>query len=173
MERTEPDLVGDELTLLTQFLDYHRATLSAKAAGLDAAGLATRLRPSSLTLGGLVRHAALNEDHWFGVILLGRPQSEPWASAPWEDDPDWEFTTVIEDGPEQLLADYAATCARSRDNVAQAAAAGGLDFLCTGRSSRGEQFSLRWILLHMIEEVARHNGHADLIRESIDGVTGE
>jgi uncharacterized damage-inducible protein DinB len=173
MERIDPDLAAEELTMLTQFLDYHRATLAAKAAGLDAAGLATTIGPSSLTLGGLVKHASLNEDHWFGVILLDRPQAEPWASAPWADDPDWEFHTAADDDPADLLAEYEATVARSRANVAEAAAAGGLDGRSARASRSGEKFSLRWILLHMIEETARHNGHADLLRENVDGETGE
>ena len=173
MDRTDPDLVGDELTLLTQYLDYHRATLAAKAGGLDAAGLAARLGASALTLGGLVRHATLNEDHWFGVILLDHPRSEPWASAPWDDDPDWEFHTAADHTPGELLADYAAACERARANVAEAAAAGGPDFVSRRAGRRGDRFSLRWILLHMLEETARHNGHADLLREAVDGETGE
>ena len=173
MERTDPDLVGDELALLTQYLDYHRATLAQKASGLTREQLATRVGPSSLTLAGLVKHAALNEDHWFGVILLDRPQAEPWASAPWDDDPDWEFHTAVDDDPAELLAIYAETCERSRANVAEAAAAGGLDWLSAPHPRRGEQFSLRWILLHMLEETARHNGHADLLREAADGTVGE
>jgi hypothetical protein len=173
MDRTDPDLVADELTMLTQFLDYHRATLAQKAGGLDRTQLATPLPTSGLTLAGLVKHAALNEDHWFGVVLLGRPQSEPWASAPWDDDPDWEFHTAVDDDPADLLALYADTCARSRANIAEAAAAGGLDRLSHAHSRSGDRFSLRWILLHMLEEVARHNGHADLLREAIDGTVGE
>lgn len=173
MERTDPDLAGDELTMLTQYLDYHRATLVRKASGLTREQLATRLPTSDLTLAGLVKHAALNEDHWFGVVLLGLPQAEPWASVPWDDDPDWEFRTALDDDPAELLALYEQTCARSRDNVAGAIAAGGLDFLSTPHPRRDERFSLRWILLHMLEETARHNGHADLLREAADGTTGE
>ncbi len=173
MERTDPDLVGNELTLLTQYLDYHRATLTQKAAGLTRDQLATTVGASSLTLAGLVNHAALNEDHWFGVVLLGRPQAEPWASAPWDDDPDWEFHTALDTDPAELLARYAETCERSRANVDEAATAGGLDCLSAPHPRRQERFSLRWILLHMLEETARHNGHADLLREAADGATGE
>jgi uncharacterized damage-inducible protein DinB len=173
MERTDPDLVGDELTLLTQFLDFHRATLVHKAGGLSREQFATRLPTSELTLAGLVKHAALVEDQWFSVVLLGRPHAEPWASAPWDDDRDWEFHTAVDDEPADLLALYAQTCERSRSNTAEAAARGGLDTLAAGRSRQGEQYSLRWILLHMLEETARHNGHADLLREAVDGTTGE
>ena len=173
MERTDPDTVADELTMLTQYLDYHRATLGQKASGLTRAQMATTVGASSLTLAGLVKHAALNEDHWFGVVLLGRPPAEPWASAPWDDDPDWEFRTALDDDPAELLALYEETCERSRANVADAAADGGLDHLSAPHPRRDKRFSLRWILLHMIEEVARHNGHADLLREAADGTTGE
>lgn len=173
MDRTDPDLVADELTMLTQFLDYHRATLAQKASGLDRAQMATPLPTSGLTLAGLVKHAALNEDHWFGVVLLGQPPSEPWASVPWDDDPDWEFRTAVDDDPADLLALYADMCERSRAHIAEAAATGGLDRLSEAHPRSGDRFSLRWILLHMLEEVARHNGHADLLREAVDGTVGE
>ena len=173
MDRTDPDLTGDELTMLTQYLDYHRATLVRKASGLTREQLATRIATSDLTLAGLVKHAALNEDHWFGVVLLGRPQSEPWASVPWDDDPDWEFRTALDDDPADVLALYERTCARSRTHVAEVATAGGLDALSAPHPRRDERFSLRWILLHMVEETARHNGHADILREAADGTTGE
>jgi uncharacterized damage-inducible protein DinB len=173
MDRTDPDMVGDELAQLTQFLDYHRATLAQKASGLTREQLATTVGPSSLTLAGLVKHAALNEDHWFGVVLLGRPPSEPWASVDWDGDPDWEFRTAVDDDPAELLALYAQTCERSRANIAEAAAVDGLDTLSAPHPRDGDRFNLRWILLHMLEEVARHNGHADLLREAADGTTGE
>ncbi|HEX6567998.1 MAG TPA: DinB family protein [Acidimicrobiales bacterium] len=173
MDRTDPELAADELTSLTQFLDYHRATLTQKAGGLSRDQMATRVGASDLTLAGLVNHAALNEDHWFGVVLLGRPPAEPWASAPWDDDPDWEFRTALDADPGELLDRYAETCERSRANVAEAAAGGGLDRLSAPHPRRADRFTLRWILLHMLEETARHNGHADLLREATDGSTGE
>jgi uncharacterized damage-inducible protein DinB len=170
MERTDPDTTGDELTLLSQFLDYHRATLVQKVSGLDRRQLGTRLEPSTLTLAGLVKHMALVEDSWFGRVLLGREDDEPWASVDWEADPDWEFHTAVDDEPEDLLALYADACDRSRAAIAEVR---DLDRVATKPSRSGESFNLRWIMLHMIEETARHNGHADLLRENIDGVTGE
>jgi uncharacterized damage-inducible protein DinB len=170
MDRTDPDTKGDELTLLSQFLDYHRATLVWKVSGLDRQQLGTQLEPSALTLAGLVKHMALVEDSWFGQVLLGRDEGEPWASVDWDDDPDWEFRTAVDDDPDALLALYTDACERSRAAVAEV---GDLDRLAAKRSRSGEQFNLRWIMLHMIEETARHNGHADLLRESIDGATGE
>ncbi|MBN2624909.1 MAG: DinB family protein [Acidimicrobiales bacterium] len=170
MERTDPDLAGDDLTLLTQFLDYHRATLVQKVGGLTRAQMATRLPTSELTLAGLVKHLALVEDSWFTGRLRGLADPEPWASAPWDDDPDWEFHSAVDDEPADLIALYEQACDRSRAAVATV---GDLDALSARRSRRGEPFTMRWILLHMIEETARHNGHADLLREAVDGATGE
>lgn len=173
-DRVDPPQNADEATTLVAFLDYHRATLRAKAAGLDAEQLRSTHAPSTLTLAGLLKHVALNEAHWFGWVLHGRPVPEPFASADWDADVDWEMTSARDDSPEELGALVDASVEGARANIAEALAAGGLEFT-SARPSRhnGEPFSLRWILLHMIEEYARHNGHADLIRESIDGATGE
>jgi uncharacterized damage-inducible protein DinB len=170
MERTDPEFVAGELAMLGQYLDYHRATLVAKASGLDGEGWRGRVGASELTLGGLVKHLALVEDHWFGEMLLGREMPEPWASAPWDDDRDWEFHTAPDEDADYVLGLYAEACARSRAAVALV---GDPDARAAGRSRDGSEISLRWIMLHMLEETARHNGHADLLRESIDGVTGE
>ncbi|MGO4103970.1 DinB family protein [Leifsonia sp. YAF41] len=168
-QRTDPDLVAPERAALDQFLDYHRATLLSKTDGLGAEAMAARLPTSELTLAGLLKHLALVESSWIQERFLGRPEEEPWASAPWDDDRDWEFHTAVTDDPEELRELYRATCGRNR-----AALAGvDLDALSVGRDSEGRQWSLRWILLHLIEETARHNGHADLLREAIDGVVGE
>jgi uncharacterized damage-inducible protein DinB len=171
--RTDPDLVGDELTLLSQFLEFHRATLVDKVSGLSAEQLATRAVPSSaITLGGMLKHLALVEDDWFQVRLLGRPDPEPWASAPFDDDRDWDWHSAADDTPEELLDLYASACARSRSAVAEVD--GDLERLSVKVDRHtGGPFSLRWIMIHMIEETARHNGHVDLIREAIDGVAGE
>jgi uncharacterized damage-inducible protein DinB len=170
MELIDPDNRGDERTLLTQFLDYQRAVMVRKAEGLTAEQLAARLGPSELTLGGLLKHMALVEDSWFHRRLLGRELPEPWASVDWEADPDWEFHTAAQDEPAELFRLYHAACERSRAAVDEV---GDLDAISKVPNRRGEHFSLRWILLHMIEEAARHVGHADLLRESIDGATGD
>jgi uncharacterized damage-inducible protein DinB len=170
MELTDPDHAGDELTLLNQFLDFQRAVLYRKAEGLSAAQLAARLGPSDLTLGGLLKHGALVEDGWFQERLLGLPSREPWAGVDWDADPDWEFRTAQDDAPDDLLRMYREACDRSRAAVAEV---GDLDAMAKQPNRSGELFSLRWILIHMIEETARHAGHADLIRESIDGATGD
>ena len=110
------------------------------------------------------------EDSWIQESFLGRVAPEPWASAPWDDDRDWEFHSAPDDDPDYLRRLYEEACARSR----AASASANLDDLSVEISRRnGERYSLRWILVHLIEETARHNGHADLLRESIDGVVGE
>jgi uncharacterized damage-inducible protein DinB len=171
--RIDPDLHGDELTLLSQFLDFHRATLVQKVADLSAEQLRSRAVPSSeITLAGMLKHLALVEDDWFQTSLFGRNDIEPWASAPFDDDRDGDWHSALEDPPEYLLGLYDDACARSRAAVAEAGS--DLDRVSVEADrSTGGHFSLRWILIHMVEETARHNGHVDLLREAIDGSTGE
>ena len=170
MTRVDPPTRGDERTLLLAYLDYHRETLRRKAGGLDAAQLATALPPSEMTLGGMVKHLALVENSWLREVLLGEPMSEPWRSVDWDADWDWDWHSAADDSPEEIWALYDAMVADADAIIADKQ----LDDLSAKPSKRtGEPFSLRWILLHLIEEYARHNGHADLIRESIDGQVGE
>ena len=171
--RPEPPLAGDETATLLGFLDHQRATLAWKCAGLDATGLNATVGPSSMTLGGLLKHLALVEDVWFSVRLHGRDRRPPWDAVDWADDPDWEWHSARDDSPEQLRALWEDAVARSRAAVAEALAGGGLDQPARRGWPDGRVPSLRWILVHMIEEYARHNGHADLLRESVDGSTGE
>ncbi|EWT03287.1 mini-circle protein [Intrasporangium oryzae NRRL B-24470] len=177
INRTDPPLAADELTSLLAFLDYHRDTLRLKADGLDAEQLNRTLAPSTLTLGGLLKHLSLVESNWLGVILLGRAEAEPWASVDWDADVDWDFHSAVDDTPESLRTLFDETVAESGRIIEEVVASDGpaaLDRLSVVSSRKeGRQFSLRWILLHLIEEYARHNGHADLLRESIDGQTGE
>ena len=171
--RREPPLVGDETATLLGFLDYQRATFAWKCAGLDAGGLRTAVAASSMTLGGMLKHLALVELNWFSKWLHDRGMGEPWEKVDWEADPDWDWHSAADDTPEQLRAMWQDAVARSGDLLAEALAGGGLEQLARRTASDGRAPSLRWILVHMIEEYARHNGHADLIRESIDGQTGE
>jgi pimeloyl-ACP methyl ester carboxylesterase/uncharacterized damage-inducible protein DinB len=171
--RPEPPLAGDETATLLGFLDYQRATLAWKCSGLDAAGLGATVGASSMTLGGLLKHLAYVEDNWFGRWLLGLDRDPPWDTVDWQADPDWDWHSAAEDTPEQLLGLWQAAVARSRSRVAQALAGGGLDGPARRTWPDGRAPSLRWILVHMIEEYARHNGHADLLRESVDGLVGE
>jgi uncharacterized damage-inducible protein DinB len=173
MPRTYPGLAADELTSLTQFLDFHRQTFVDKVSGLSAEQLAAHpIASSAMTIGGMIKHLAVVEDSWFQQDLLARPLGEPWESAPWSEDRDWEWHSAAADAPEELLRLYTDACERSRSVVDELG--GDLDTLSvTPDADTGERFSLRWLLLHMIEETARHNGHVDLMREAIDGATGE
>jgi uncharacterized damage-inducible protein DinB len=169
--RTRPPAVADERSMLAAWLDFHRATLEMKCAGLTPAQLATRsTEPSMLSLLGIVRHMADVERGWFRRGLAGEDAPRIYYS---DDDPDGDFdnvdpTTTDVATIETAFATWRAECARAREI---ATALPSLDLQFTHRS--GRQLSARWVLFHMLEEYARHNGHADLLRERIDGVTGE
>jgi uncharacterized damage-inducible protein DinB len=172
--RPEPPLEADEVDTLLGFLDFQRATFAWKCTGLDAAGLNATIAASSMTLGGLLKHVALVEDSWFCERLHGREPSPPWNSVDWNADRDWEWHSAFGDSPDELVALWEESVARSRACTAEALADGGLDRLAAWVDDwHGVAPSLRWIVVHMIEEYARHNGHADLLRESVDGVVGE
>jgi uncharacterized damage-inducible protein DinB len=171
--RPEPPEAADELATILGFLDFQRATLAWKTAGLDAAGLNATLGPSTMTLGGLLKHLALVEDSWFSERLLGRPEGPPWNTVDWDADRDWEWHTAADDSPDELRALWRASVERSRAAVGEAMADGGLDRLLAVPQRDGTRLNLRWLIVHMIEEYARHNGHADLLREAVDGETGE
>ena len=168
--RPEPPKSGPELQALTGFLDWQRETILLKTDGLTREQLAQALPPSSLTLAGLVNHLALVEDTWFRVRFAGLDDDELWAGHDWDADPDYEFRTAVELEPDELRQRYRHAWARSREVVARAE---GLDQLSVGTSRDGQHWDLRWVLLHMLEETARHAGHADLLREAIDGTVGE
>jgi hypothetical protein len=168
--RTEPHPDGPEAKLIGQYLDYQRETVLAKTEGLDQEQMARSHPPSTLTLGGLLYHLALVEEDWMEVRFLGQPERDPWAGVDWEADPDWEFRTSAEMVPEQLRLRYREACGRSRLVVSGAS---GLDQLSVKPLRSGQHFSLRWVLLHLIEETARHAGHADFLREAIDGSVGQ
>jgi uncharacterized damage-inducible protein DinB len=168
--RTDPDPNGSDLDLLVEYLDYQRETVLAKTEGLNRARLAQKHPPSGLTLAGLLYHLALVEEDWMEVRFSGLPAREPWAGVDWEADPNWEFRTAESMEPDQLRARYRQACERSRQVVT---AARGADQLSVEPLRDGRPFSLRWVLLHLIEETARHAGHADLLREAIDGSIGE
>lgn len=170
--RPEPPLAGDETATLLGSLERQRATFAWKVGELDDEALALRLGPSSMTLGGLVKHLALVEDEVFTRALLGRPLPAPWDRVDWEGESDWEWRTAASDSAEQLYALWQSAVARSRDAVRRALGDGGLDHSADVVFADGAP-SLRRLLVDMIEEYARHTGHADLIRESIDGLVGE
>ena len=168
--RVNPDPGGSELALLGQYLDYQRETILSKTDGLTRVQLAQQHSPSELTLAGLLYHLSLAEEDWLEVRFAGLPDREPWAGVDWNADPNWEFRTATDLEPDTLQGRYREACERSRDIVSEAA---GLDQLSVKALRDGRHFSLRWVLLHLIEETARHAGHADFLREAIDGNIGE
>lgn len=171
--RPEPPFGADEAGTLVGFLEFQRATLAWKVSGLDAAGLRATVGVSSMTLGGIVKHVAYVEEFWFSGALFGRDRQPPWNTVDWKADPDWDWHSAAGDTPEQLLALWQDSVAASRSLLAKALEAGGLEQRARRTWPDGSAPSLRWILTHMIEEYSRHNGHADLLRESVDGATGE
>ena len=171
--RPEPPLAADELGTLLGFLDFQRATLAWKCRGVDQVGLSTRAAASTITLGGLLKHLSLAEDLWFSRWLHGNDRRPPYDEIDWNARPDWDWESAADDSPEELFAMWEDAVARSRALVDEALARGGLEQLTTRAWPNGERPSLRWVIVHMIEEYARHNGHADFLREAWDGETGE
>ena len=166
VERIDPPLVAQEREMLDAWLDYHRATLAVKCEGLTDDQLRTRaVPPSSLSLLGLVRHMGEVERVWFRRVLGGEQAPPRYYS---DENPDGDFDDVAGAGVAEAFGYWRDECAHARERVA---AAPSLDVTGTGRD--GERYSLRWIMVHMIEEYARHNGHADLLRERIDGAVGD
>ncbi len=169
MERARTLPVAGELESLESFLDFQRATMVGKAEGIsDEQGVSRPVEPSTLSISGLIKHLALVEESWFQSVFTGGELAEPWASAPFDRDKDWEFNSASADRISDLIAMYTSACEMSLQVV------NGADSLdqMSAKETRHGRVSLRWILLHMIEETARHAGHADLIRERIDGSTG-
>jgi uncharacterized damage-inducible protein DinB len=171
--RPEPEPNAGEVDAALGFLDYQRATLAWKCRGVDTVGMTATVGVSTMTLGGLLKHMAWVEDYWFSRRLHGRAPGLPWSEVDWKSTPDWEWESAAADTAEQLLTLWNDAVQRSRSATAEALADGGLDRPADVPWDSGEAPNLRWIMLHMIEEYARHNGHADLIRESVDGQTGE
>jgi uncharacterized damage-inducible protein DinB len=167
MGYAEPLLDAPEKETLSAFLDYYRALILDKAAGLNNAQLHQTLGPSSLTLGSLVHHLALAEHYWFYETFAGGNPIEPWAGR--TEGEGWELTIAPDLDTNVIFGRYTEACDCSRAIAEQADSLEELG----ARETSGGTCSLRWILIHMIEETARHAGHADLIRESIDGETGD
>ncbi|MFC7617226.1 DUF664 domain-containing protein [Actinokineospora soli] len=167
----EPPLAASEVEHLLGALDRLRATFRWKADDLDAEGLRARVGASALTLGGLLKHLAVVEDYTFTTKLRGHPLGEPWHP---EGEPhDWAFASAGDDTPAQLYAYWDGAVQRSRARLADALADGGLDQLVHASDGDGRHASLRRLVCDLIEEYGRHTGHADLLRESVDGRVGE
>jgi hypothetical protein len=162
--RTPTDPLGDERTALTGFLDYHRKTFELKCSGLTPQQMSERaVPPSSMSLHGLVRHLAGVERWWFRQNFAGEDVPILFYS---DDDPGQDFDD-LEGNVHDVFALWRDECERARQIVASSS----LDDLAAHEGRRGP-LKLRWVLLNMITEYARHNGHADLLRERIDGATG-
>ena len=168
MSHAYPPYTGTEYETLVGYLDYYRAVLIDKASGLTKDQANQPLAPSKLTVINLVHHLAIVEHWWFHVFFAGREVLDPWVEV-WGDDPDWEFDHSDEFEPQDIIERYRIEIARANEIIAGAES---LEQLSV-KDRNGERRSLRWILAHMLEETARHAGHADLIRESIDGETGD
>jgi uncharacterized damage-inducible protein DinB len=164
-KRPDPPMTGDERTQLNGFLDFLRATIVWKATGLTDEQARVAHTPSELTtIAGLVGHLALVEEYWFCEVLDGR--EDRWKEA-LDEDPDAEFRLAMKTPIADVIADYEAWCETSREVVAKL----DLDAVFPFRGDR--EVSVRWVLIHMIEETSRHAGHIDLLRELTDGLKGE
>src|SRR3954466_11042013 len=168
----EPPFSGTEVEHVLGALDRLRWTFRFKVDELDAAGLDTRLGPSVLTLGGLLKHLAVQEDYATAVKMDGDPMPPAWADDRWDDDPDWEFTSAAADPPAELYAKYDAAVERARSRLRARVAAGGLDQQVAQAAQAGVPISLRRVVCDLVEEYGRHTGQADLIREAVDGRGG-
>ena len=168
--RQDPDATTtSERDALEQYLDYQRETILLKTEGLSKAQLGQRIPTSELTLAGLLYHLAYVEEDWSEVDFLGLPKREEWQ-VDWTADPDYEFHVALGKDPDELRRRYRDACDRSRQVTT---AARDLDQLSVSTGVGGKPFTLRWMMLHLIEETARHAGHADLLREAIDGTVGD
>ncbi|WP_030264074.1 DinB family protein [Streptomyces sp. NRRL B-24484] len=164
--RTDVPAALDERTQLITFLDYARATARAKCEGVSAEDARRAPLPGSplMTLAGLINHLRWVEHWWFEVMFLGEEDRGPWT----EEDPDREMRIAVDRPLDELLAEYEAACARHNELIA----ANSLDSVAKRTRRDGGRFDLRWIVLHLIEETSRHNGHLDVLREIVDGTTG-
>jgi hypothetical protein len=167
----EPPFDGDEASALFGALDRQRTTFRWKCADLDAAGLAATTAASQLTLGGLLKHLALIEDYYVQVKILGRSMPAVWEGADWNAD-GWEFTSAADDSGDVLYELWDSAVERSRD-AAKEITARGLDAPAAQTMTDGGVVNVRRMLLDLVEEYGRHTGHADILREAVDGRVGE
>ena len=168
----EPPLTGSEVDMLLFALDRSRAQCAWKCGGLDAAGLRRSHPPSTMTLGGLLKHLALNED-FTTAWVTGQPIGAPWNAVDFDAEPGWEWRTAADDSPEELYALWRGSVERSRAALAPLLAGGGLDRPAKFAARSGESPTLRRALVDLHDHYARHVGQADLLREAVDGLVGE
>jgi hypothetical protein len=154
-------------------LERARAQFAWKVGAMDADGLNQPHPPSTMTLGGLVKHVAGCEDRTTAIDLTGEPLRSPWNAVDYRADPDWEWRTATENSPEELYAMWRDAVERSRSAVAHVLSTGGLDQPAKRDTGGAEPPNMRRILIDMVEHYLRHTGHADLMREAVDGLVGE
>jgi hypothetical protein len=171
---TEPSLTAGEVEMLIFALDRSRATFAWKSGGLDAPALRKAHPPSTMTLAGIIKHLAFVDD-WTAVRLHGRVQEmpAPWRSVDWDADPDYPWRSAADDSPDELYRLWSQAAARCRATVAEVLADGGLDRPVRFTFNPNWMPNARRLLVDLHDEYARHVGHADLFRESIDGLVGE
>ena len=169
----EPSMTAGEVEMLLFALERSRAQFAWKCGGLDAAGLSKPHPPSTMTLGGLLKHLALCEDQKVSIALTGEPLGAPWdgveGMSVWE----WGWRSAADDSPEELYALWRGAVERSRAAWAAALAGGGLDQPSKYTTPSGRSPNIRRFLVDLHDEYARHVGHADLLREAVDGLVGE
>ena len=164
-ERTEPSPSAPPVEMIGAFLDYNRETMIWKASGLSLEQLTLAYEPSTMSLLGMIKHLAYVEAYWFRDVLAGETVAYPWT----KEDPDADWRIETDEDADGILALYWRETERSR------AIAAAMTWDEVGKGDRGKRdgITLGWVLAHMVEETARHVGHADLIREKLDGATGE
>lgn len=169
----QPTSRSAESDALLSVLERNRRTFAWKTSGLDAAGMRATTAASTMTLGGLVKHMALVEADWVAVKLVGQEYGPPWDAVDFDEDSEWEWRTGAQDPPEVVEKLYRDAVERSRELVARVLEERGLDGPASFAWPDGRTPSVRAMLLDLIEEYARHTGHADILREAVDGRVGE
>ena len=168
-----PQATPTEAESLLAVLERNRRTFAWKTSGLDENGARATTAASTMTLGGLVKHMALVEADWLAVKLAGREYGPPWEAVDFDADPDWEWRTGALDSQDEVYALWRSAVGRSRQLVTTVIEERGLDGPASFTWSDGRTPTVRAMLLDMIEEYARHTGHADILREAVDGRVGE
>jgi hypothetical protein len=170
----EPPVAGTEVEHLTGALDRLRTTFRWKADDLDEAGLRVRVGASTLTIGSLLKHLAACEDTMFTIKMDGSPLGAPWDAMGWDGRSNWAFTfDTSGHSPAELYELWDGAVARARERLGNALADGGIEQASVLKWPDGQHASLRRLVCDLIEEYGRHTGHADLIREAVDGRVGE
>jgi uncharacterized protein DUF664 len=170
---TDPSAPPAEAESLLSVLERNRRTFAWKTAGLDAEGLSATTAASTMTLGGLIKHVALVEADWLAVKLAGEEYGPPWDGVDFDADPSWDWRTGAQDAPDDVYAIWRDAVARSRELVPRVIGARGLDGPASYTWPNGRTPTVRAMILDMVEEYARHTGHADILREAVDGRVGE